>query len=501
MQKLDQRLTRGRYHAMLDDGRMTTTVRANDVRDALHRGPAHIFVVLDDDPTGTQSVRDLPVLTRWDREDFDWAFGLGVDAVYVLTNTRSLDEAEAAVRNREIATAATAAAEPLGLAVSFVSRGDSTLRDHFPLETDTLAATVLERTGTPIDGVLLVPAFPDAGRVTIDGIHLLRAGGGDTPMIDTPIAETEFARDATFGYRSSDLADYVEEKSGGRTSAASVTRITLELIREGEVEVIAGMLADAVDGAVFVADAEVEGDLLVVALALTIAREQGTRILVRCGPPFVRALIGQEPSTPLLDAAPEEADAALTAQLPSARGHGGLVVVGSHVGITAGQFAHLVATEPFECSLQIEVGRLSDALDRAAHLDDLVTRASEALRSGTVLLFTSRGLVKTADPDTSLAIARAVSDAVSEVVRRVVELVLPAFIVAKGGITSSDVATRGLGVRRAMVVGPMLPGTVSLWRPADGPAAGIPYVVFPGNVGDETALSRVVRALRSPASP
>ena len=56
MQKLDQRLTRGRYHAMLDDGRMTTTVRANDVRDALHRGPAHIFVVLDDDPTGTFAV-------------------------------------------------------------------------------------------------------------------------------------------------------------------------------------------------------------------------------------------------------------------------------------------------------------------------------------------------------------------------------------------------------------------------------------------------------------
>ncbi|HET9348822.1 MAG TPA: four-carbon acid sugar kinase family protein, partial [Arthrobacter sp.] len=84
-------------------------IPARTVADALAASSVpspRILVVLDDDPTGTQSVADLPVLTRWDVADFTWAFnhrinGRRQDAVYVLTNTRSLDPAEAAARNEE----------------------------------------------------------------------------------------------------------------------------------------------------------------------------------------------------------------------------------------------------------------------------------------------------------------------------------------------------------------------------------------------------------------
>ena len=71
----------------------------------------------------------------------------------------------------------------------------------------------------------------------------------------------------------------------------------------------------------------------------------------------------------------------------------------------------------------------------------------------------------------------------------------PRFVVAKGGITSSDVAARGLGIGRAYTRGPMLPGIVSLWEPMAGPARGVPYIVFPGNVGDDQALADVVDKL------
>ncbi|MCB1255217.1 MAG: hypothetical protein KDB39_18685, partial [Austwickia sp.] len=71
----------------------------------------------------------------------------------------------------------------------------------------------------------------------------------------------------------------------------------------------------------------------------------------------------------------------------------------------------------------------------------------------------------------------------------------PRFVVAKGGITSSDVAARGLSIERAMVRGPMLPGIVSLWEPIDGPARGIPYIVFAGNVGGPSSLAEVVHKL------
>ena len=127
-----------------------------------------VFVVLDDDPTGTQSVADLPVLGAWDVEDFAWAFASGAPAVYVLTNSRSLAPESAERINREVVRAALRAAERSGIRVDFVSRSDSTLRGHFPLEPDTIIDEVRRAGGTHIGNTVVVPAFPDAGRITIE---------------------------------------------------------------------------------------------------------------------------------------------------------------------------------------------------------------------------------------------------------------------------------------------------------------------------------------------
>ncbi|MDU5842686.1 MAG: four-carbon acid sugar kinase family protein, partial [Cutibacterium avidum] len=127
------------------------------------------YVVLDDDPTGTQSVADLPVLTHWEVEDFRWAFSSGKPAVYVMTNSRSLAPDDAARVNREVVAAALEASQ--GHPVAFVSRSDSTLRGHFPLEPDTIADELARHGARPVDGVVIVPAFGDAGRITVRGTH------------------------------------------------------------------------------------------------------------------------------------------------------------------------------------------------------------------------------------------------------------------------------------------------------------------------------------------
>jgi len=116
---------------------------------------------------------------------------------------------------------------------------------------------------------------------------------------------------------------------------------------------------------------------------------------------------------------------------------------------------------------------------------------------GDVVIRTSRTLVTGADASDSLVIARTVSAALVGTMREIVALVKPSFVLAKGGITSSDTATDGLAIRRAWSRGTMLPGIVSLWEPVTGPAQGIPYIVFAGNVGDDRALSAVVDTLRS----
>lgn len=456
---------------------------------------ARVLIVLDDDPTGTQSVADLPVLTRWELADLRSALEQGRPAVYVLTNTRSLGPEAAARRNREVVERGVTAARELGLEIAFVSRGDSTLRGHYPLETDVITETLVALGEPRPDAVLLVPAFPDAGRVTVDSVHYSRVA-----RRLTPVGETEFARDATFGYASSDLRDYVAEKTEGRVPASEVVALTLETIRRGP-DAVAEVLEQLEGGRVVVVDAVIEDDLRVLALGLARAEAAGRQFLARVGPPFARARIGQPVAAPLTIAdipslatktvgEPDAAD-------PSATG--GLIVVGSHVALTTRQLAALRAARPGVATAEISVSRVIDESTRAAHLDAVVGSIIEELAHDDVIVHTSRELVTGGSGDASLDISRRVSAAVVEVVQRVLAVTPPRFVIAKGGITSSDVASEGLSIRHAIVRGPMLPGIVSLWEPVDGPARGIPYIVFAGNVGDDDSLAAVVDTLSATA--
>ena len=457
-------------------------IAADDVADARRAAGDHtVYVVLDDDPTGTQSVADLPVLTAWEPEDFRWAFATGKPAVYVMTNSRSLAPDDAERVNREVVAAALAAAGEVS--VAFVSRSDSTLRGHFPLEPLTIAEEIRTATGRGVDGIVVVPAFGDAGRITVDGVHY--AGSRDAGF--TPVGETEFARDATFGYRASRLADWVEEKTDGAIPADDVLHVDLSTLRADPDRAVA-ILRSAKDAQVIVVDIVEEEDLRLLALALIDAEAAGSRFVYRVGPPFTRARIGQAVHPPVtLDEIRESRGAHQLAK-------GGLIMVGSHVDLTTRQLTHLrEATHPVE--LEIEVAQVTDPARRDTHVSDIAARAAQALDDGNVVVRTSRTLVTGADGDASLHISRQVSAAVVEVVQRVLAANPPRFVVAKGGITSSDVATKGLGFRHAVVVGPMLPGIVSLWSGQDGPAAGIPYVVFAGNVGAADSLAAVVDTL------
>lgn len=456
--------------------------RASEVAVARETAP-RVLVVLDDDPTGTQSVADLPVLTSWEVNDFTWAYTHRINdapapAVYVLTNTRSLNPADARDRTRASVANAQQAAAAIGVDLTFVSRSDSTLRGHYPLETDVIAETLSEYGGPATDGVVLVPAFPDAGRVTIGGVHYVEQEGSLVPA-----AETEFAADATFGYQHSALADYVQEKTQGRVGAADVIVLDLSVVRGGP----AG-IADAMQGAQeqtpIVVDIVTEHDLRALSLGLIEAERRGTHLLYRVGPPFVRAMIGQEVRSPL---------SAQEILGPDAHTRGGLVVVGSHVALTTRQLQALVSGHPEARVVELSVEMLMDEQD--AHLDEVIEKVTRALAGRDVILHTSRQLKRTSDPEESLRIARGVSQAVVEVVRRSVAQSAPRFVVAKGGITSSDVASAGMQIRHAIVRGPMLPGLVSLWEAVDGPARGIPYVVFAGNVGADESLLDVVRTL------
>jgi uncharacterized protein YgbK (DUF1537 family) len=434
--------------------------------------------VLDDDPTGSQSVHGVDVVTVFEPEQYAKGLSQPGSTCFILTNTRGLPE-EAAVRmNTSIGLDLFALGDRIGSPLDVVSRSDSTLRGHLVAEVRALDGAKRAATGTGFDGVILAPAYFEAGRVTAGDVHWARIRGNLVP-----VGDTEFAQDSTFGYTSSNLRDFVAEKSCGTVAVEDVVSISLDDIRVGGPVRVSAILQAVTGGAFVVVNATCYADLEIVVLALLEAQEAGRSFLFRTGPSFVRALSGVEPR-PVLG----EADI-----WPQGHpgGHG-LVVVGSHVGLTSRQV--LAAQERGGLAeVELHVPTLADPLTRNAHLAETAAQVVEALASTDVLLFTSRTLVRGGDADDSLAISRNVSTAVTEVVRAALAA-RPSWIVAKGGITSHDVAVRGLGIRHAEVLGQLLPGMVSVFRPLEAApeAVGMPYVVFAGNVGDEQTLADVI---------
>jgi uncharacterized protein YgbK (DUF1537 family) len=436
------------------------------------------LAVLDDDPTGTQTVHGVPVLTTWSLEDLRWALEQPSSTFYILTNSRSYPEEEAARMNREISANLASAAEQAGAKFAIVSRSDSTLRGHFPAETEALEEAL--RVG--LDGIVLCPCYIEAGRLTVEDIHWVRQGQSLVPA-----GETEFAGDASFGYSSSNLAAWVEEKTTGRVRASEVASVGLADIREGGPGRVAEMLLNVSGGRPVVVNAASYADLEVFVLGLLDAEEKGKRFLYRTGPSFVRVRGGISEKGPL-------SAGELYGHRPR-QGHG-LVLVGSHVEMTTRQLEHALALSDVQ-PVELSVPRLLDAGARNGELDRVVSEVDQGLAEAEVVVYTSREVVRGGAGRTGLEIGVSVSDALVEVMRRVDRSTPLAFVVAKGGITSSDVGTRGLGVRRAEVAGQMLPGIISVWiLPEDSAFPGLPYVIFAGNVGEEDSLARIVEILR-----
>ena len=442
-----------------------------EIRRALTERRTRIAVI-DDDPTGSQVIAQAPVIANWATADIDWAITEAETAFVVLTNSRSVDARHAEEMNYEIGLRLAERGRALDVDVRCISRSDSTLRGHFPGEVNALVDG-LRAGGQRVDGVLLCPAFLQAGRLTIDDVHYIRADGQLTP-----VAETEFARDSTFGYRSSNLREWAVERGVDPALIHSLSLVTTRI--DGPMGVARVVRANR--GGVTIANVADEADLDVLILGLIEAERGGVRLVYRTGPSFVGARSGQHLSEPLT-----------TAAIAPLSGPG-LLVVGSHTALTTRQLERARLDHSFEI-VELRV----DQLDGTRREIEACSRAlNDALTRGDAALVTSRHTVTTHAVAENLALGRLVANALVDVVRSIPATQELGWIVAKGGITSSDVATRALEARRAEVLGQVFPGLVSVWRlEATSRRCGVPYVVFPGNVGDDDALSATLRRLRS----
>lgn len=389
------------------------------------------MVVLDDDPTGIQTVHGCLLITQWDEQSVRQGFEDEQPFFYILTNTRAMTREDAERVTREAMEMVVKVNDDYNYRLIIVSRSDSCLRGHFPLETDVMRG-VLVRHGLPVSAKTpFCPAFIEAGRVTIDGVHYMKDG---SKLI--PVSETEFARDNVFAYHTSVLRDYIKEKGANPDDYTVVNAQGYDELRAFADVILSGNTAE--------------------------------HIVIRSSSSLPKAISGIA-DKPLLDRS-------------ILKGEGvGCFVVGSHVKKTTSQLEQLLQAEG-TCAIEVDVQRILDD-DNALMLETLDTIQQVVDNHLTPVVYTSRQEIRLTDADQRQHLGQQVSDFLVDIVRRLPYT--PSYLVGKGGITSHDILTKGLNIRSARVLGQII-NSVPCVMTHD-----FPYIIFPGNVGSETSLRDV----------
>jgi uncharacterized protein YgbK (DUF1537 family) len=433
------------------------------------------IIVLDDDPTGSQTVHSCLLLTRWDVPTLKLGLTDSVPIFFILTNTRALEPSQAAAVTQEVCqNLKIALAETNITDFLVVSRSDSTLRGHYPIETDVIAAEL-----GGFDAHFLMPAFFEGGRITRNSTHYLVVDG-----VETPVHKTEFARDSVFAYSHSYLPDYVAEKTDGKIPADRVVQFLLDEVRTGSLE----RLMQLERNRCCVVDGEQQSDFDRFAADIIQAASQGKKFLFRSGASILTSLanLGPQP-IPATEMSKYVRD-----------GKPGAIIVGSHVKKTTEQLNQLLIT-PGIVGVQIDVSQLidDDATLRAQLLTTTLDRINTIHAEGnTPAIYTSREELTFNSIQTRLQFGEAVSTLLMDIVRALPNDI--GFLISKGGITSNDTLSQGLALPTARLLGQILPGCSTIVTPpTHSQFPNLPVVLFPGNVGDTNALATAYLRLKS----
>lgn len=439
------------------------------------------IVVLDDDPTGVQTVHNVSVYTDWSKESIEAGFREDNSMFFILTNSRGFTATETEKAHKEIAKVVSDIANTVGKDFIIISRGDSTLRGHYPLETEVLKDTIESLTETRFSGEVILPFFQEGGRYTINNIHYVQY---DDELV--PAGNTEFSKDRTFGYSSSNLGEWAEEKSNGKYKAQDATYISIEDLRSLNIDRLVGQLMAVSDFNKVIVNAVDYIDVKVFVIALIRAIRAGKTFMFRSAAALTK-IIGGVMDRPLLSRHELVKDSI---------NNGGLIMIGSHVKKTTEQFEELKKCD-FIHFIEFNVHLVLDDEAFKQEIERIVKETNELIANGqTVAVFTKRERLDLGEnkKEEELVLAVKISNAVTSIVKRLE--VRPSFIIAKGGITSSDIGTNGLGVKHAIVAGQVKPGIPVWYTGDDSKFPGIAYVIFPGNVGTKTTLREVAELLQ-----
>ncbi len=446
------------------------------------------IIIFDDDPTGSQTVYGCPLLFNWDEKTLEKAFIKSSPLIFILSNTRSLSSVLAVKKTREICSSIKKFFLKQGYSKDdyfYISRGDSTLRGHGVLEPAILA----EELG-PFHATFHIPAFLEGGRTTENGIHYLNG---------IPVHTTDFGSDNIFGFSTSDLAKWIEEKSFGKIQAENILHVEIKQLdiafnNEDGFKSLLSFLSKLENNISVVVDAKLPHHLETLARAIKIVSRE-KRFLFRTAASFINSLSGL-PSNPH--------DTADLVSLKSKNNEfdykPGLIMVGSHVKLATDQLEVLLKDNSCE-GLEIPVSKLADifALEdyqkEILELEDiLLSKIDDILHIKKVpVLYTTREEMKFSSYSKRMNFGLDLAEFMAILVRKITNKL--GYIISKGGITTQLLLQKGLNFNQVDLRGQILPGLSIVKGISD--QYDLPVVTFPGNLGNEKTLLESFRLMES----
>ena len=444
------------------------------------------IIIFDDDPTGSQTVYGCPLLLNWDEKTLEKAFTKSSPLLFILTNTRSLSSVLAVNKTREICSSLKKFFLRQGYSKDdyfYISRGDSTLRGHGVLEPAILA----EELG-PFDATFHIPAFLEGGRTTEKGIHYLNG---------IPVHTTDFGRDNVFGFSTSNLAKWIEEKSFGKIKAENIMHVEIKQLdmafnSEDGFKSLLIFLSNLENNISVVVDAKLPHHLEIFAKAIKVISKE-KRFLFRTAASFINFL-SELPSNPK--------DTAELISLKTKNNNSkykpGLITVGSHVKLATEQLEVLLKDNSCE-GLEIPVSKLANIFDLKNYQEEildleenLLSKIDGILDTKKVpVLYTSREEMKFSSCTKRMNFGLKLAEFMAILVGKINNKF--GYIISKGGITTQILLQKGLNFNQVDLKGQILPG-LSIVK-SNSEQNDLPVVTFPGNLGNEKTLLESFRLM------
>ncbi len=446
------------------------------------------IIIFDDDPTGSQTVYGCPLLLNWDEKTLEKTFIKSSPLIFILANTRSLSSVLAVKKIREICSSIKKFFLIQGYSKDdyfYISRGDSTLRGHGVLEPAILA----EELG-PFHATFHIPAFLEGGRTTENGIHYLNG---------IPVHNTDFGRDNIFGFSTSDLAKWIEEKSFGKIQAENILHIEIKQLdmafnNKDGFKSLLSFLFELENNISVVVDAKLPHHLETLARAIKVVSKE-KRFLFRTAASFINSLSGLPPN-------PKD-----TSDLVSLKSKNnqfeykpGLIMVGSHVKLATDQLKVLLKDNSCE-GLEIPVSQLAgifaleDCEQEILELENiLLSKIDNILDTKKIpVLFTTREEMKFSSDSKRMNFGLELAEFMAILVGKITNKL--GYIISKGGITTQLLLQKGLKFNQVDLKGQILPGLSIVTSNSD--QYDLPVVTFPGNLGNEKTLLESFRLMES----